>query len=106
MSSPTPPGPPASRWKASGFPRIRWKPSARNISGASARWGSSSARAREVVVAAASGQAKHTALILKSALAGASRPASPSQRQRDQAERADDDAPPGKQGEAVTRDIG
>ena len=40
--------PPASRWKGSASRRIRWKRSPRNISGASARRASSSARTREL----------------------------------------------------------
>src|SRR5262245_17089027 len=82
--------PPALRCRASAFRRIRWKPSPRNISGASARWASSSARMREA--GAAAGHVVRADI-------------SPSHRQRDQAEGADDNAPPGEQDEAVTRDV-
>src|SRR5438477_9709224 len=98
---------------------MRWKRSPHNISGVSAPpgnssataldWGTSSRGARrlrraskddKVGVRGSSFEARKSAHLRMT-----QRSFLPSQRQRDQAERADDDAPPRKKRKAVARDV-
>src|SRR5665647_3916838 len=113
-----PPASPSRAWESR---RIRWKRSSRNISGASARPGSSHTGARDpgfVGWAKPTGRANacppssHQYEI--GAVGTAQRAPLPtlrstralsSHRQRDQAERADDDAPPCEQYESVAGDV-